>query len=54
MAATTGTMTIPIYAKFANKEFHVGDLTLDVKVVGGRPKAPTAREITKALKRGLI
>lgn len=51
MVASAGTITVPIYAKFNGKEFHVGDLTLDVKVVNGRVKAPTTREIAAAFRK---
>ena len=51
MAAGIGTITVPIYAKFGGKEFHVGDLTLDLKTVGGKVKAPSTREVVAALRK---
>lgn len=51
MAACLGTITVPIYAKFGGREYHVGDVTLDVKTSGGKVKAPTAREVVAALRK---
>ena len=53
MAKTTGTMTVPIYAKLGKAEFHIGDVVIPIKFVAGRPKAPSAREITAALRKGI-
>lgn len=53
MPTPAGTITIPIVAKWGGKEFPIGEVTMDVKVSNGRPKAPTAREIERAIKKGL-
>jgi hypothetical protein len=51
MAASLGTITVPIYAKFGGKEYHVGDVTLDAKTSGGKVKTPSVREIVAALRK---
>lgn len=53
MAADTATVTMPITAHLGKKTIRLGDLVLDVKVVNGRVRPPTEREIKAALKRSL-
>lgn len=47
------TVTMPIVAKFNGKDIDLGELTIDVKMVGSRVKAPTEREIKAALRKAL-
>lgn len=53
MVVSAGTVSIPITATFNGKAIHIGDLVLEVKIVNGRVKTPTEREIKNALRRGL-
>lgn len=53
MATNTATVTIPVLAQLGRKTIHLGDLELEVKVVDGRLKPPTEREIKSALKKSL-
>lgn len=53
MASSIGTLTLPIVAKYAGKEYPIADLTLDVKIVNGRVKTPSSREIKAALRKSL-
>lgn len=52
MAASLGTMKLPVLVRYAGKEYEVGTLELEIKVgPGGKPKAPTAREIERAFRK---
>lgn len=51
MAVAPGTITVPIYAKFNGKEYHVGDVTLDVKIVNGRVRTPSTKDIAAAIRK---
>lgn len=53
MAITTATVTVPILARVGGKDIHIGDLTVEAKVVNGRLKGPTEREIKALLRKGL-
>ncbi|MBA3781012.1 MAG: hypothetical protein H0X12_04055 [Nocardioides sp.] len=48
-----GTITVPIVAQWGGKDYKIGDLTLDVKVVNGKPRLPSEREIRATLRKGL-
>lgn len=49
----TARITIPVYAKVASKEIHLADAEFEVRIVAGRPKLPTPREIKAQIRRGL-
>jgi hypothetical protein len=53
MGTTAGTVTLPVLVRFNDKDIEIGELTLDVKLIHGKVKAPTPREIKTALRRGL-
>lgn len=53
MATSVGTIQVPIIARVDGKDVDLGVLALEVKIIHGRVKTPTAREIKAALRRGL-
>jgi len=53
MAKATGTMTIPIIAGVGKTAVHLGNVVVDVKVVRGKVKTPSERDIRAALRKGL-
>lgn len=54
MAKPFGTMAIPIFARFMGRDHEIGALEIEVEATpSGKVKAPNAREIKRALKRGL-
>jgi hypothetical protein len=48
--ATLAPVVIAIWGRYNDTEFHIGDLTLEIKVVDGKVTLPTAEDVKSAFR----